>query len=309
MPSDLPAPRRSSSLAGPPFMPPSSKRARRVGQVAAPERSRFPRTQNGVGQFPVCGCVHCRPGLLLAERAPVPDAEEEAQAYESERETDHPTSGRVSTPSSIGAGCISTFSPLPGRGGPRNRADRVTTALSKAALTELAAATDFARQTGLAFNRHTTIHWDAAGVSDPLRATRRFLKLLGDAVRAAGGSFAYVWVRENGYGKGEHVHILWHGPADLPVFKRRVKSWLKLCGGAPRRGVCLTRSIARWLGEARTGSEYYQANLWWVLDYLAKGGNADARKTLAVQHNEPGGPIVGKRCGTSAKIGRKARGA
>ncbi len=37
------------------------------------------------------------------------------------------------------------------------------------------------------FNRFTTVHWQAAGVADGLKATGRFLKLLGD------------WLRSNGY--------------------------------------------------------------------------------------------------------------
>ena len=160
----------------------------------------------------------------------------------------------------------------------------------------------------MAFNRFTTIHWAAARVHDPLRATGRLPKLLGGAIKAAGGSFAYVWVRENGDRKGEHVHVLWHGPAELPVFKHRVLAWLRRCGARRADGVIKTVSIARSLSAATTGSAYNAVNLDAVVDYLSKGGDPRARALLGIRHNEAGGLIVGKRSGTSENIGRRARG-
>lgn len=288
-------------------MPLSPQRARRARKAVRLNRSRTLPTENGGERRSPCGAVQCRPGLLLAREWQEAQASRGIQVYETAQETHDLAIQGASAPSSIGAGCISTFTPLPGRGGPRNRANRVSTALSEADLRKLADATTFAQEVGLAFNRHTTIHWDAARVGDPLRATGRFLKLLGDAVKAGGGSFAYVWVRENGDGKGEHVHILWHGAVELPVFKRQIQSWLRRCGARRADGVVKTVSIARSLEAASTSGAYYQANLGTVLDYLSKGADPATRARLGIWHDKAGGPIVGKRCGTSANIGRKAR--
>ncbi len=156
-------------------------------------------------------------------------------------------------------------------------------------------------------NRFTTIHWEAAGVADPLSATGRLLKLMGDAMRANGSAFAYVWVRENGPGKGEHVHILWHGAVHLPVLKRRIRAWLKLCGGRSVKGVCRTDAINRSLCSALIGDAAYFANLREVLGYQLKGADAEARDALGIRRAEPGGRIVGKRSGASANIARSAR--
>lgn len=171
----------------------------------------------------------------------------------------------------------------------------------------LVEATRFAEAAGLPFNRFTTVHWESAGVADDLAATGRFLKLLGNAVKAGGGSFAYAWVRESGSGKGAHVHILWHGPVVLPVFGRRVRDWLRACGGRPKKGVCHTRSVGRSLVHAVTGGDDYTRNVWEALDYILKGSDPAARAALGIVRQEPGGEIVGKRCGTSANIDRAAR--
>lgn len=207
----------------------------------------------------------------------------------------------------MGARPVATFTPLPGRGGRLNSARRVSTALSLRQARKLVEATRFAEAAGLPFNRFTTVHWESAGVADDLAATGRFLKLMGDAVKAGGGSFAYAWVRESGSGKGTHVHILWHGPVVLPVFGRRVRDWLRACGGRPKKGVCHTRSVGRSLAHAVTGGEDYERNVWEALDYLLKGSDLAARAALGIVRQEPGGEIVGKRCGTSANIDRAAR--
>lgn len=116
-----------------------------------------------------------------------------------------------------------------------------------------------------------------------------------------------MWVRETGEGKGEHVHILWHGPADLPYLRRWLNEALKACGARRVRGVCFTESIGRTLRHAETGGDDYRANMDWTLDYLLKGADPAARAKLGIEHSEPGGGLVGKRCGVSQNIGPKAR--
>ena len=81
---------------------------------------------------------------------------------------------------------------MPGRGGARCRRDRTTTALSEADAGKLLAAKERALRIGLPFNRFTTVHWDAAGVVDSLKATGRLLKLIGDWLRQRGRKEAFV---------------------------------------------------------------------------------------------------------------------
>lgn len=203
------------------------------------------------------------------------------------------------------------FIPIPGRGGARNRRDRQTSALSLAAAAGVLDAAAFARSIGLGFNRFLTIHWAAAGVSDDLAATARWLKLAGDWIRAHGGQVAYVWIRETGPGKGAHVHILLHLPPDLADgFNRRQRGWMKACGAAWRAGVRFSRPIGRNLNHYAMGEidgRSYDANLAEVLDYVLKGGDDAARERLGIGRQEPGGVITGKRCGVSQNIGPEAR--
>lgn len=196
------------------------------------------------------------------------------------------------------------FSPLPGRGGARNRADRTTTALSDRDAFKVLDAAQRALRVALPFNRFTTVHWEAAGVADDLRATRRLLKLMSDWLRTRGRRAAFVWVRENGHGKGAHVHILLHLPPDLiEPFNRRQRGWLAACGARWRGGVLKTRSIGRSYRQALGGGPDYQANLGSVVDYVLKGANRQARERFGIERNEDGGTVMGKRCGVSQSLG------
>lgn len=206
---------------------------------------------------------------------------------------------RTGSPLYIGAGH--------GRGGARNKAGRTNDALSTLQVGQLLEAASFAAEAGMPFNRFTTVHWQSAGVANALEATGGFLKRLGDAVKSGGGKFAYLWVRENGIGKGEHVHILWHGPADCPVFGRRQRGWLKAEGARRAKGVCLTRAIGRDVSSAFTGGGDYHGNMREALGYVLKGADEEARLKFQLWRFEPGGLVVGKRCGVSANIGPWAR--
>ena len=197
---------------------------------------------------------------------------------------------------------------MPGRGGARNRASRTTEALSEASARNLIEATCFAVQSDLPFNRMVTIHWDAAGVADDLKATGLFLKLASDWVRRHGGKTAFIWVRENGPGKGRHVHILMHLPPDVArEFNRYQRRWLQTCGAQWRAKVLLSRPVGRSLRHALTGGADYVANLSEALSYVLKGADHRAREMLGIERCEPGGRVVGKRCGVSQNIGPAAR--
>lgn len=198
-----------------------------------------------------------------------------------------------------------------GRGGALNHRDRRSAYLSHSAAAGIIDATDFALALGFGFNRFVTIHWEAGGVTDDLAATGRWLKLVGDWIRSRGGTVAYVWVRENGPGKGSHVHILMHLPPALSdPFNRRQRGWLKACGAVSKKGVLKSRPIGRDLrhfagdGPARPT---YEANLKAVVDYILKGADDATRQALEIGRSEPGGVIVGKRCGASQNIGADAR--
>ncbi len=201
------------------------------------------------------------------------------------------------------------FSPLPGRGGARNRPDRVTTALCERDAGKLLAANARALQIGLPFNRFTTVHWESAGVADGLKATGRLLKLMGDWLRSRGRHAAFLWVREDGPGKGAHVHILLHLPPDLiDAFNRRQRGWLAACGARWRGGVLRTRSIGRTYQQALSGGQDYLANLAETVDYVLKGADHRARERFGVIRREDGGAVVGKRCGVSQNLGPTACG-
>jgi hypothetical protein len=51
----------------------------------------------------------------------------------------------------------------------------------------------------------------------------------------------------------------------------------------------------------------YEANLAETLDYVLKGADDAARERLGIRRKEPGGDVVGKRCGVSQNIGPDAR--
>lgn len=198
-----------------------------------------------------------------------------------------------------------------GRGGARNRADRESHALTAAQIDNLIAAGRHAEKIGLPFTRMISLHWEAAGM--PLarmaKATGRFTDLMTKALARHGSGTAWVWVHENGDGKGGHCHLLAHVPADLvPVVAGLQRGWLRRITRQPyRASVIHSKPIGGRLGLEMGNPDLHAINLEAALAYLLKGANADAAVTLGLTRLEPGGCIVGKRCGTSQNIGRKAR--
>jgi hypothetical protein len=209
------------------------------------------------------------------------------------------------------AGCCT--SPAYKRKNPRNSAARVSHAIKQHDAENILAATHFAMQCDLPLNRFVTIHWQQARLEGPVQeATLRFLKLARDWMRLRGAQLAFVWVRENGPAKGEHVHILLHCPPALARgFGERQRGWLKQAGAHFCRGVIFTRPIGRSYRHASVGLQFgeaYTDHLGEVLGYVLKGASAQAARVLGLVRLEPSGMIVGKRCSTSENIGRKARG-
>lgn len=191
-------------------------------------------------------------------------------------------------------------------GGARNRASRTSDCLTARQVELLLEGAVFAWRIGLPLNRHLTVHWEQGGVPDceGASATGAFLKSLGDSIRKAGGDFAAIWARENGDGKGSHSHILAHVPAGhLGMVKRLQRRWVSKATGQPYRARALR---GRAIAGAREGVDRYHANLEVVVRYVLKGANVEAARCHMLTKLEPGGTVIGKRCGTTQNIGRKA---
>jgi len=200
-----------------------------------------------------------------------------------------------------------------GRGGARNRADRVSEALTLAQAENLKAAAVHAKLIGLPMNRMITLHWQSAGISlaGMAKATGRYLDYLSKALARHNARTAWLWTHENcdAENKGGHAHLLVHVRPDLvPKIANLQKRWLRRITGQPyRTGVVHSVPIGGRLGLERGNPELHAVNLETALSYVLKGADAAAAAQLALARLEPGGMVIGKRCGTSQNIAGKAR--
>lgn len=211
----------------------------------------------------------------------------------------------------ITSGVPALFAPRPSRGGARNRANRESVGLTAAQMRGLIAAAAHAKAVGLPFTRFVSVHWEAAGVPlpDMPRATGRFLDLLTKALARHGSRTAWLFIHENGPGKGAHVHILAHIPPNLvAVVTRLQRGWLKsITGQAYKARVIHSRPVGGRLGLETANPDAHAANLATAMAYVLKGADGDAAATFDLPRLAPGGRILGKRCGTSQNIGPAAR--
>jgi hypothetical protein len=163
-----------------------------------------------------------------------------------------------------------------------------------------------------------TVHWEAAGVPLELmpKATGRFLDLLTKALARRNGATAWIWVHENGDGKGGHCHIIIHIPADLvPLVTRLQKGWLRAITGRKYVArVIHSKPIGGKLGLEISNPILHAENLSAVIKYVLKGADQEAAEMFnrdvagfRIERLDGGGRVIGKRCGTSQNIGRKAR--
>jgi len=243
-----------------------------------------------------------RPG---SSALPAPDGQQ-APDNTPEKQRSAPVGTERANYSKISSGASS---PERRWGGKRNSAARTSESLSLNQAANIIATAKYAAAISLPLNRHLTIHWEQAGIPDERAAwaTGRFLKLAGDWIAKRGGRIAWAWVRENGDGKGSHVHILIHVPAGarLGDLQRR---WLRtITGRAYKRSTIETRRIGGTAGAARAAPAHYQLNLSAVVGYVLKGVGAATAVTLCLERHDEGGQIVGKRAATSQNIGRAAR--
>ena len=166
------------------------------------------------------------------------------------------------------------------RGGARNLATRESNALSRAHVGNLIGASIHADAIGLPFTRMITVHWQAAGVAleDMARATGRFIDMLSKALARHSNATAWLWVHENGHGKGGHAHILAHVPATLvSIVTRLQKRWLRTITGNPYRArVIKSVPIGGRLGLEASNPPLHARNVEVALRYVLKGGSGEA---------------------------------
>lgn len=211
----------------------------------------------------------------------------------------------------VTSGAVALSAGGTGRGGARNHADRESHALTAAQIANLRAAKRHAEKIGLPFTRMISIHWQAAGVplAGMAKATGRFTDLMSKALARHGSGTAWLWTHENGEGKGGHCHLLAHVPADLvPVVSALQRGWLRritLCSYRAR--VIHSKPIGGRLGLETGNPDLHANNLEAALAYVVKGASPEAASQFALERLEPGGRVIGKRCGTSQNIGAKAR--
>jgi hypothetical protein len=276
--------------------------------MPAPSHSRIPRTREGgafeTSPFPGFGEVSMalRPPVAPREAPPVPADWHGLCHYT------YITRAR-------GNGVAALFASSTGRGGARNRADRESYALTAAQIGNLKAAERHAAKIGLPFTRMISIHWEAAGVplAGMAKATGRFTDLMAKALARHGSGTAWLWTHENvpgnGHDKGGHCHLLAHVPADLvPVVTALQRGWLRRIIGQPYRArVIHSKPIGGRLGLEAGNPDLHAVNLTAALVYVLKGASPDAASQFGLERLEPGGRVIGKRCGTSQNIGAKAR--
>jgi len=192
----------------------------------------------------------------------------------------------------------------------RPRKGRRSTALRAKDCENLIWAAHHAITIGKPLNRMLTIHFDKAGISDPVKATGQLLKLIGDWLRCNNTGLTAVWVREAGPTKGEHAHILLSVPPPiLGSFTRMQRGWFKKIGAAWKCGVYKSRPIggSHKVAFSEASASLYRQALTGALHYLLKGADAQARTVHGISKQGDGGELWGKRCGTTENIGRSTR--
>ncbi len=68
-----------------------------------------------------------------------------------------------------------------------------------------------------------------------------------------------------------------------------------------------SKPIGGRLGLETGNPALHAINLQTALAYVLKGASPEAASQFALKRLEPGGRVIGKRCGTSQNIGAKAR--
>jgi len=188
----------------------------------------------------------------------------------------------------------------------RNSISRTSEYLSANQIELLIGAWRYASNIGLPLNRHITIHFGMNGIADESAAgvISAFLKIINDRCKKAGHEFAATWVRENGEHKGSHVHIFAHIADEfLPLLIRSQCGWLNKASGKKMRGGSLRGKIVRGYGS---NDALMRRNSQNIVNYLLKQSTLVKKSRFGITKADVGSAIIGKRCGTTQNIGRKA---
>jgi len=94
----------------------------------------------------------------------------------------------------------------------------------------------------------------------------------------------------------------------VPIITKLQRGWLqRITGHSYRAKVILSRPIGGRLGVEMTSPDLHTVNLAIALGYLLKGADDEAYRQLDLHRQEPGGLVIGKRCGTSQNIAVSSR--
>jgi hypothetical protein len=98
-------------------------------------------------------------------------------------------------------------------------------------------------------------------------------------------------------------------PAHLvPRLTALQRGWLRRITGKPyRKRVIHSEPIGGRLGLEAGNPDLHAVNLEAAFAYVLKGASLEAASQFVLARLEPGGRVIGKRCGTSQNIGVKAR--
>ncbi len=190
-------------------------------------------------------------------------------------------------------------------GGARNFKFRTSEHLDLEQCRRLIRAFNNSEKLDLPFNRHWTVHYEKAGVSEQ-NATKfigRLLKLVREYAGRHKKRFACIWVREGGVAYGNHVHILMHLDPELSL-RGRTRKWIRVAGGISKRNVSEVRSVGGSLIGVAQHSKHHEVNRHAVLSYLLKCANGEAGRELGLTRYGVTAKVTGKRCGYSQNLGR-----
>lgn len=167
----------------------------------------------------------------------------------------------------------------------------------------LLAAFERAKALGLEPNVHWTVHLEMANITEEQGGTA-VSYLLGRArayTRRRGLPFAAYWVRENGEGKGHHVHIAMHWPKALSL-RGLTSRWVRLAGGVMTNGVSKVTRVGGLSAYER--GHWYDANADALTRYLLKGVSEKLGREIGLRSERrgKGGAVIGKRAGRTQNL-------
>lgn len=199
--------------------------------------------------------------------------------------------------------------PIRGRGRPKRAAGepvhrRPCEQISYSDASNVVSALHFANTIGKPPTVHVTIQWRLVESSLPVsdRQTRLLNKMGIWLRRRAGVPPVWVYAREVGLRKGEHLHMLIHVPArHLSAFRRQMEAWIH--ADADHLGEVRGRPV-----DIRTIKPGHERDA--LKSYLLKEGAADVlEQWVRPEHRKraTGGTLLGKRVKVSHAIGPKER--